>query len=140
MRIAGKLTKEGKWWAVEIPLLDLSTQGATKAEAYAMAKDVVEAMVDKEGFKVTVMPAENNSFIIDTSDTKTLMMFTLQRRRLANGLSASDVARRMGESSPTGYVRYEKGQAQPSVEKFFDILKAIDAETEPVLTILSKTS
>lgn len=136
MRIEGKLEKVGKWWAVDIPLLDLSTQGATKAKAYEMAKDVVETMVDKEGFSVSIIPAGNNSFIIDTEDTRVLMAFTLQRRRLAKGLSPAEVARRMNESSRTGYVRYENGESQPSVEKFFAILKAIDEENEPVLTIL----
>nr|BFD58926.1 hypothetical protein CKG001_10330 [Bdellovibrio sp. CKG001] len=140
MRVAGAITKTGKWWAVEIPLLDLQTQGATKAEAYEMAKDVVETMVNKKGFEVTVIPVGVHDFIVDTPDTRALMAFTLERRRLAKGLTTVDVAKLIGESSPTGYVRYEKGQVQPSVEKFFRILKAIDTENEPVLTLMKVSS
>ncbi len=46
MKIEGKLIKSGKWWAVEIPLLLIYTQGKTKRHAYLMAADAVEAIVD----------------------------------------------------------------------------------------------
>ena len=39
MKIEGKLIKSGKWWAVEIPLLLVHTQGKTKRQAYLMAAD-----------------------------------------------------------------------------------------------------
>src|SRR6188768_4069447 len=50
MRFPGRVKKEGKFWLVEIPAFDASTQGRTKHEALAMAADLVETMADTKGF------------------------------------------------------------------------------------------
>jgi predicted RNase H-like HicB family nuclease len=41
MRFEGKLTRDGKWWLAEIPLLDATTQGHTRKEALEMIADWV---------------------------------------------------------------------------------------------------
>ena len=45
MRFAGQLVKSGKWYAAEVPLLGIDTQGKSKANAYAMVKDAIENLV-----------------------------------------------------------------------------------------------
>ena len=50
MRFVGKVFKAGKYWAIEIPILDIATQGRTKKEAYEMIADAVESLVNKKGF------------------------------------------------------------------------------------------
>ncbi len=54
MRFSGKIYKDGKFWLAEIPILDLMTQGRTKKEACEMVADMLETMVNKEGFKIDV--------------------------------------------------------------------------------------
>ena len=54
MRFSGKVYKDGKYWLAEIPILDLMTQGRTKKEAYEMVVDMLETIVNKDGFSVEV--------------------------------------------------------------------------------------
>jgi predicted RNase H-like HicB family nuclease len=58
MRYQGRVYKDGTFWLAEIPVLDLMTQGKTRKEAYAMAVDMVETMVDRPGFQVTLYPGK----------------------------------------------------------------------------------
>ncbi|MBP1661594.1 MAG: hypothetical protein H6P95_2786 [Candidatus Aminicenantes bacterium] len=52
MRFVGKVFRVGKSWAIEIPILDIATQGRTKKEAYEMIADAVESLVNKKDFEV----------------------------------------------------------------------------------------
>ena len=38
MRVEGRFCtgRSGKWWAIEVPILDIYTQGRTKKEAFEM--------------------------------------------------------------------------------------------------------
>ena len=138
MRVQGYLTKSGRWWAVEIPLLLIHTQGRTKKDAYAMAKDAIELMVDKPGFQVTVAPSGANEFTVASSDDSMLMAFALKQLRAHYGQTIRQVAQRMGSKSPRAYAKYEDGSTRPSLEKFANILRAISEEIEPVLTVARK--
>ena len=62
MRFSGKIYKDGKFWLAEIPILDLMTQGRTKKEAYEMVADMLESLVNKDGFKIEVYKGEKDSF------------------------------------------------------------------------------
>ncbi len=44
MRFEGRIKKDGRFWLVEIAAFDAFTQGRTKREALAMAKDLIETM------------------------------------------------------------------------------------------------
>ena len=48
MRFAGQLVKSGKWYAAEVPVLGIDTQGKSKANGYAMVKDAIESLVNNE--------------------------------------------------------------------------------------------
>ena len=48
MRFSGKIFKDGKFWLVEIPILDLMTQGKTKKEALRALKRRVSDAVYKQ--------------------------------------------------------------------------------------------
>ena len=50
MKIEGKIKKSGKWWAVEVPLLLVFTQGKTKKSALLMIKEAIEELIDVKGF------------------------------------------------------------------------------------------
>ncbi len=136
MKIEGKLVRSGKWWAVEIPLLLVHTQGKTKKQAYLMAADAVEAIVDEKGFKVTVSEGPDNLFCVGSNNDSLLMALALKQQRSEHHLSVRDVARRLGSNSPSAYSRYEQGKVKPSLDKFSQILKAIDPHLEPVLKVV----
>ena len=135
MRIEGKLKKAGKWWAVEVPLLSVFTQAKTKKEAYEMVADAIESLVDEKGFKVNVLPADDHSFSIGANDESKLVAFALKQQRAKYGLSVREVAKRLGSKSPTTYSRYEQGNVKPSLDKFSELLRAIDDDLEPILKI-----
>jgi len=77
---------------VEIPILDLTTQGRTRREAREMVADMLETLVDKEGFKVEVYRGENDTFEIAASPWKHLVGLPLRRKREIGGLSLSQAA------------------------------------------------
>ena len=135
MKIEGKLHKVGRFWAVEIPLLLIYTQGRTKKKSLEMAEDAVEELIEEKGFKAKAAETNNNTFNIGSNNDSLLMALALKQQRLQRGLSIRDVAGRLGSKSPTSYSRYEQGKMKPSLDKFTDLLQAIDVDLEPILKI-----
>ncbi len=133
MRFAGQVFRVGKSWAIEIPLLDIATQGRTKKEAYDMIADAVESLVNKKGFKVRVFGARGGVFEIGASDQGALTALLLRRMRQRAGLSLEEVAARLGSKSPNSYARYEQGRSVPSVEKFAQLFSAVAPNKEFVI-------
>jgi predicted RNase H-like HicB family nuclease len=124
MRFEGKLSRDGKWWLAEIPLLNAMTQGRTRKEALAMIGDWLEAMVGRDGFEATVFPRGKSEFEVAGSDAAAMTALLLRRRRQESGQSLSEVASRLGASSRNSYARYERGDAVPTVEKLDALMKA----------------
>ncbi len=54
MRVKGSVTKDGKWWIIEFPLVNAMTQDRTRKEALAMSADWVESDINRDDFRVTV--------------------------------------------------------------------------------------
>jgi len=136
MKIEGKLIRAGKWWAVEIPLLKIYTQGKSRKDAYCMAKDAIESIIDEKDFTVTVTEGPADTFMVGSSNDTLFMALALKQQRSSLHLSMRDVAKNLGSNSPAAYSRYEQGKVKPSLEKFSQLLKAIDQRLEPVLTIM----
>ena len=133
MRFSGKVYKDGKFWLAEIPILDLMTQGRTKKEAYAMVADMLEAMVNKDGFKVQVYKGSKNDFEVSSLEPRHMVSLLLQRKREISGLSLAEVANRLGTTSRNTYARYEQGRSVPSVEKLNELLHAVCPKTDIVI-------
>lgn len=138
MRIEGRLIKQGKFWAAEVPALVLFTQGRSRKEAFEMVKDAVEGLVDSDGFEAEVIPASGEAFYVRGSDYRALISTVLKQMRANCGLSVRDVAHRLGSTSPTAYARYERGNVHLSMEKLEEIVHAIDEGVEPVLSFARK--
>ena len=128
MRLEGRLHKDGKWWLAEIPILDSTTQGRSKAEALEMAADLVETMVGREDFTATAHPVADRSFAVSGSEVGALVATLLRRVRSRSGLTLAEVAKRLGQSSPNAYARYEQGTAVPTVEQLARLLDAVGCE------------
>ena len=136
MKIEGRITKSGRWWAVEVPLLLIHTQGRTKIDAYAMVKDAIELLIDEKGFAVDVIKGNEKDVIcISSNNDRALMAFALKQQRAEHSLSVRDVAANLGSKSPTSYSRYESGRVGLTRDKFCQLLSAIDPGLEPILKI-----
>ena len=51
MRLEGKVSKQGKYWAVDVPIIGVFTQGHTKKEAFDMVADAIESVIKKRASK-----------------------------------------------------------------------------------------
>ena len=128
MRFPGRVEKDGRFWLAEIPAFDAHTQGHTKREALAMAKDLIETMAGVSGFRVTVHPTGGTAFEIEANRIGVLLALLLRRQRERQGLTLAEAAERLGQSSRNAYARYEQGKAMPTVEKLEQLLKAVAPE------------
>jgi len=137
MKLEGFLEKEDgeKYWGVNIPTLGIYTQGRTKKEAYAMAKDSIELLVDLPKFSVKIVPSKGLNFYISSSNMAPLIGLLLGQKRKEQGLTIQEVAARMGSKSPTAYARYESGKVKASLDKLDQILKAINEDFEPIIKV-----
>ena len=133
MRYSGRVFKVGRKWAIEVPVLGVTTQGRTKREALEMIADAVEALVNKPGFSITVHPGDGEYFEAGSEDQATLVAFLLRRQRVKHGLSLAAVAERLGAKSSNTYARYEQGRSVPSIEKLSQLLSAVSPERDFVL-------
>jgi environmental stress-induced protein Ves len=128
MMFEGRIWKEGKHWLIESPMLDVMTQGRTRAHALAMLQEAIALLVDQKGF--TVMVALNGEgIVVSSSHTRTLIALALRRQRLKHGLSLSDVSKRLNQSSRNSYARYEQGRSVPSVEKLDELFRAVGTDS-----------
>lgn len=128
MKFQGKIKQVGKYWAVEIPSLCIHTQGKSEKDAYFMAKDAIEELVNKKGFEITVFPGSKGNFTVEANDNKIMVGFFLSRVRMAKGMTIDQVRKKLGEKSANGYYRYESGQSEPSLSKLNRILYIISPE------------
>ena len=100
-----------------------------------MVKEAIELVVDLEGFKVTIELAQNNNFFIVPNHIGPILAMILRQKRVDNGLSIREVADRLGQSSPNSYGRYETGKSIPTIEKFDELLAAIDPGSSSILRV-----
>lgn len=133
MRFSGRVFKEGRYWAIEIPILGVVTQGRTKTDAYEMIADAIESLVNREGFKIKVYPGEGDYFEIGASDQAILTAFLLKRERIKAGLTLADVANRLGAKSLNSYARYEQGRTVPTVQKLTELFSVVAPHKDFVL-------
>lgn len=132
----GKLWKEGRYWLIEVPQLDLSTFGSTKEDAFEMIVDAVEGQIDKKGFKADVAPINKSEFILSGSDDKYLIALMLKRQRGKYGLSLTDMAKRL-KCAVNGYAQYEQGKSLPSISKIEEFLHAMKSDVMINVEVIS---
>jgi hypothetical protein len=133
MRFSGRVWKEGRWWLVEVPALEIMTQGSTRREALEMIADAIEGHVDRPGFEVRVFAGAGGEIEVGSDDVAVLTALYLRRRRQASGLTLVEVARRMGARSHNAYARYEQGKAVPTIEKLAELLAVVDGRRDIVI-------
>jgi predicted RNase H-like HicB family nuclease len=134
MRFAGRLFKSGRYWAVEIPILDIVTQGRTRPDALRMIADAVEALSARKRLRIKIYPGRDGEFEIGSSDDGALAALLLRRIRTRSGMTLMEAAARLGSKSPNAYARYEQGRAIPSVKKLSELYAAVGLTADWVLS------
>lgn len=138
MKVEGKLIapKRGeKHWAIEIPAIEVYTQGTSRKNALKMAADGIEALVGRRGFKAIVEESGGETFTVSAENLEVFLAFVLARMRSARSLTTREVASRLNSSSPNAYARYEQGKAMPRLDTFEALIHAIDPRMNIVLRV-----
>lgn len=100
-----------------------------------MAKDAVECLLETSTGEVAVFELSGNAFCLACKDESALMSLALRQQRSNHQLTIREVAARLGSKSPTSYSRYERGSTKASLDKFGQLLRAIDPSLDPVITV-----
>ena len=114
MRFEGRVFKVGRYWAVEVPILGVVTQGRTRKEALEMIADAIEALVNRPAFKIEVFPGKGEHFEVGSNDQAALTALLLRRSRQSAGRSLAEVAERLGSRSLNAHARYEQRRSMPT--------------------------
>ncbi len=98
-----------------------------------MVVDAVRLLADDDSLEIDLYPRGGESFELGSDDKAAFYGLLLRRQRQALGLSLRDVAERMGMKSRNAYARYEQGRAVPTIQKFAELLKAVNPKVEIVV-------
>ena len=141
MQFGGKIFKDGNWWLIEVPSLDLMTQGKTKQEALNMIVDAVVGLAEsyfilEERVDITAIEYEKGIIGLSASNAKILLALSLRRQREKSGVTVRQAAHRIGSKYPNAYAQYEKGSTRMSFEKYDQLLRALDPERRSLFTVI----
>jgi transcriptional regulator with XRE-family HTH domain len=64
-----------------------------------------------------------------------MMSFSLIRQREISKMSVRDVVKRLGTKSPNGYAQYERGHVNITINKYEQLLMAINPSNPPRLRV-----
>ena len=139
MVLEGKIFRAGKHWLIEVPALDLMTQGKSKKDAFAMLRDAMVLLVHRKRFRLQVKPFDNSTFLVETSDQTALLALMLKRQRAKHRLTIAQMAKRLRAKSQNAYAQYEQGKSQPSFSKVQEFLTAMNVNAVMAFTVFEKT-
>ena len=122
MLIIGRIVRSGRWWAAEVPLIGVYTQGKSRKDAEAMLADAVGEVIASPA---TITPIEGDEVTIGVDDSLTLAAYILKYQRETAGLSLAEVARLLGAKSRNAYASYEQGRTHPTIGKFEELLGVV---------------
>lgn len=132
MELEGKIWKSGKFWLVEVPSVEVMTQGHTRAEALKMIADAIEGLVscyfpdEAKDFKITVQDYKKGIIGVSSSNKSIMLAFSLRRQREYSKSTIREVSQRLGSNSPNAYAKYEKGRIRISLDQYERLLQAVN--------------
>jgi predicted RNase H-like HicB family nuclease len=143
MELEGRIWKSKNHWLIEVPSLNVMTQGETREEALEMAADAVmeyflyyfESSVGKDD-KVIVNDYKKGVIGITSTNNKLLLALSLRRQREKSGLTVREASERMGSSSPNAYAQYEKGRTRISLDQYEKLLQAANPFQHSLLRVV----
>ena len=138
MEFRGKVwkTDDRPPWVIQVKSLGITTQGYTKKKALSMLQDAVELYLDYSfNQKPTVKVIDHGKGVVGVtcSERKLLLSLSLIKQRERSGLTVREVADRLGSQSPNAYGKYERGKVNISIEKFDQLLQAVNPQLTGVM-------
>ena len=135
MKLEGRLIPptetSSRYWAIEVPVIGLHTQGKNQRQALIMIKDAIFHL--SKGIEVDLTLGENHIFWVGANDQKAFLAFILSRVRTEQKLKIREASQRVGSKSPNTFGRYEQGKAMPRLDTLESILKALNPKIQIVL-------
>jgi len=143
MELEGKVWKNKKHWLIEVPSLNIMTQGYSKAEAIDMIKDAIieyvhyyfESEID-ETFEIKAKGYKKGVIGISTTHNKLLLALSLRRQREKSGSTVREASERLGSKSPNAYAQYEKGKTRISLDQYEKLLQAANPDQHSLLRVI----
>lgn len=141
MELLGKIWKDGKFWLVDVPVIDVSTQGRTRKEALMMIEDAILELLksyfpnDVKNFHLDVVEHAKTEIGIKASESNIMLSFSLIRQREMSKSTVRDVAKRLGSKSPNAYAQYERGKMRMTLDQYERLLGAVNPERPACLHI-----
>jgi predicted RNase H-like HicB family nuclease len=141
MELEGKIWKDGKFWIVEVPSLNISTQGKSRKNALLMIKDAVYELIksyyDKisDKFEISIHDYKREAFGLTSNDNKLLLSFLLIRQREESGLTIREAAGRINSKNPNAYAQYEHGKIDFSINQYERLIKAVNPRRSCILRV-----
>lgn len=122
MILSGKVHKEDELWIIEIPDLEIITQGLNRKDSFKMLNawfvDYLE-LEDKSYISIIDDKGEDDLLI---SFDDSLLPFILKTFREINGFSHEDFRKVLKVDSRSTYGRYESGERSPKITDLQKIL------------------
>ncbi|MDN3505812.1 MAG: type II toxin-antitoxin system HicB family antitoxin [Simkaniaceae bacterium] len=143
MEFEGKIWKDGKFWLVEVPSLNLMTQGKTRKEGLEMIRDAAIGLVEcyfeseiEDDFDIILIDYGSDTFGITSNEDKLLLALSLRRQREESGSTVREAASRLGSKSPNGYAQYEKGRTRISLDQYEKLMRAVNPNRISILRVI----
>lgn len=143
MELEGRIWKDGKFWLVEVPAVDVCTQGHTKKEALKMIADAMKELIDgyfpeekAKDFKLYIHDYKKGVIGVTSSDNHLLLAFSLIRQREISQSTVREVSERLGSKFPNAYAQYERGEKRISLDQIERLLQAVNPHNPPRLKII----
>lgn len=143
MELEGKVWKSGKHWLIEVPSLDVMTQGHTKDEALLMIRDAILELIHsyyektvKKDFDISVHLYKGNIIGVTATDYRFLLAFSLKRQREQSGSTVREASKRLGSVFPNAYAQYEQGKTKIPLEKYELLLQAANPLKHSLLRVV----
>jgi predicted RNase H-like HicB family nuclease len=84
--------KDGKWWIIDAPALEVTTQGRTKKDALLMLKDAILALLNDRSYKLEVVEEGKGKAAIVVKNPVKLLSLALERKRATSDKTVGALA------------------------------------------------
>lgn len=135
--LEGRIFESDGWLAVEIPPLQIFTQGKDRADADFMARDAAYLLVDEDDEitleSLKVVWSGENTFKLFLPLTDHSIAVILKQLRTFKEVSLSETAEKLGLASKNSIAAYEKTGPNgrvPSITKFASLLETYGVDIE----------
>ena len=143
MEFEGKIWKSTTFWLVEVPSLDLMTQGETKEETLKMLEELIAELVDyyftkkeTKDYAVSINLYKKGVIGVSSSKRRLLLALSLIRQREKSQSTIRETAKRLGSKFPNSYAQYEKGKIRISLEQYEKLLTAANPNYKCLLRVI----